>query len=211
MGDSLVLTLIRHGLTTYNEEKRYLGWTDLPLSESGQRQVQLLASSISFQNPDLLITSDLTRCKGTAQILFPSMSVVEFTKLREFDFGDWEGMTYGQLKDIGLYRSWLDNPLEFTPPKGESFQHFNKRIVEAFFEMLDLAEQKQAQEITVVCHGGVIRQWLVNFSPLNRAFFDWRVPVNSRFKLKGTISDLRRGLTFTSLQEEPIMAKTDGQ
>ncbi|MFC0559825.1 histidine phosphatase family protein [Halalkalibacter alkalisediminis] len=210
MGNSLVLTLIRHGLTSFNEEKRYLGWHDLPLSERGRIEVLSRIPSISKHKTELLFTSDLLRSQQTAQLLFPNNSLIPFYKLREFDFGDWEGKTYEQLKGLEHYQRWLDDPEKVTPPNGESFQQFQTRTNEAFFEMLDIIEEKKVKHVTIVCHGGVVRQWLSMFSPIKRAFFEWDVPINARFQLSGNLLDVRRGSTFISLQEEPIMAKIDG-
>ncbi|WP_227936142.1 histidine phosphatase family protein [Alkalihalobacillus deserti] len=210
MGDLLVLTLIRHGLTTFNEEKRYLGWLDLPLSECGKAEVQSLSQTVSNKKIDLLFTSDLLRCLETAELLFPHQPVIRSFKIREFNFGDWEGKTYEQLKELEHYRRWLNDPVNVIPPKGESFHQFHARIKEAFFEMLDKVEETKASHITVVCHGGVMRQWLSLFSPIERPFFEWNIPTNARFQLVGTIADLRRGSTFISLQEEPITVKIDG-
>ncbi|NEU31063.1 histidine phosphatase family protein [bacterium LRH843] len=206
MGDSLVLTLIRHGLTTYNEEKRYIGVTDLPLSALGKAQLV----SVNVEEEQLLITSDLLRCKETAERLFPGKSYICLSDLREIDFGDWEGKTYDQLKDDAYYREWLDDPLSITPPSGESFVHFQMRIERAFCDVLSLVEKNDATYATIVTHGGVIRQMLTSLAPEKRVFFEWDVPIGRAFKLIGNKADARRGLRFTSLLEGPITAKTNG-
>ncbi|MEJ1715082.1 histidine phosphatase family protein, partial [Escherichia coli] len=67
--------------------------------------------------------SDLKRCRKTLEWIYPTSidSVVFDKRLREMDFGEWEGHTYDQLKDMNNYRGWLDNPQLVTPPGGESW------------------------------------------------------------------------------------------
>ena len=86
MGNPLVLTLIRHGLTQYNDEKRYLGWLDLPLSEKGKKQLEKSRFASSKTKPALLITSDLKRTIETANILFPTQPCISLSKLRYWLF-----------------------------------------------------------------------------------------------------------------------------
>ena len=60
--------LLRHGQTEYNEQKRYQGTRDIPLSEKGRaclRQADL--------EPAEVYVSPLSRAVETAQILFPKL------------------------------------------------------------------------------------------------------------------------------------------
>ncbi|MCM3762951.1 histidine phosphatase family protein [Alkalihalobacillus oceani] len=209
MGDALAVSLIRHGLTRYNEESRYLGSTDLPLSAKGRRQLTAFYPLPLGKN-DLLITSDLIRCQETAQLLYPGRRYRTFPALRELDFGLWEGKTYEQLKEDHLYRRWLDDPLKVSPPQGETYSAFQQRTKQAFVELLSLAEDEGAARLVVITHGGVIRQWLTEYAPVKRDFFQWRVPTGCRLSLIGKKSDVRRGLRFISLQEEPFTGKING-
>ncbi|ARK30254.1 histidine phosphatase family protein [Halalkalibacter krulwichiae] len=212
MGNRLVVTLIRHGLTKFNEEKRYLGWKNQPLSKKGNEELLQLTHKYRNHTGDILLTSDLVRCIETAKLLFPNQPIVTSSKLREYDFGEWEGKTYEQLKETKLYRDWLDDPLSNFPPKGEAYHSFQRRTEEAFYDMVELAHKRKSKHVVVVCHGGVIRQWLSSYSPVNKSksFFEWNVTINSCYQMIGSIDKIRRGLTFTSLQEEPITAKING-
>ncbi len=210
MGHSLALTLIRHGLTRFNEEKRYIGSTDLPLSDRGRADLLKITKGQEIGNERLLLSSDLKRCKETTELLYPGQSYLCLASLREIDFGEWEGKTYEELKDEPLYRSWLDDPRLVTPRNGESLQQFRQRTNFAMEQVLDLAAEKDVADITVITHGGVMRQWLSSFAPEKRAFFEWEVPIGAAFTLIGECDDVRRGERFTLLQEEPITVKING-
>lgn len=210
MGHALALTLIRHGLTIYNEEKRYIGVTDLPLSDRGRADILAMTNGKTSKREQLIITSNLRRCIETTELLYPEQSYTSLATLREIDFGEWEGKTYDQLKRNSCYRNWLNDPACVTPPKGESLKHFQQRTELAMQQVISLAEEKEATHATVITHGGVIRQWLTSFAPEKRAFFEWQVPIGCAYALVGKREDVRRGLRFTSLLEEPITGKTTG-
>src|SRR5690606_326185 len=109
----------------WNEERRYLGWSDLPLSEVGRAEVQ----SWTAPHVDFIVTSDLRRASETAEILYKDRPKDKYPAFREYHFGDWEGKTYEELKDDHHYRKWLENPIHIVPPNGESFHAFSERVV----------------------------------------------------------------------------------
>lgn len=125
------LVLLRHGYTQWNKERRYLGRTDLPLLPGeAQRLADLRlqpALSGEFQQ---VYCSDLLRCQETLTILAPHLEqkAVYDSRMREMDFGAWEGCTYEQLQDNGHYRNWIDHPESVTPPEGESWEDFTGRV-----------------------------------------------------------------------------------
>ena len=60
--------LIRHGKTRANEEHRYCGSTDLPLSEGGRAEL----NALTYRLPEGLrfVTSGMLRTEQTLQALF---------------------------------------------------------------------------------------------------------------------------------------------
>ncbi len=210
MGNHLALTLIRHGLTKYNEERRYVGATNLPLSATGIAKLKQMKQKITHERGNLLISSDLLRCRQTAEILFGREADFILADLREMDFGEWEGKTYDDLKDTRLYRQWLHDPFRISPPNGEAFKRFEERIYEALKQVLALSAEHKAGHVTVITHGGVIRQLLTICAPVEKAFFEWEVPHGCMMTLAGNLAEVRRGLRFTSLQEAPTTEKITG-
>ena len=53
------LLLIRHGSTLDNEQQRYSGQADVPLSLLGESQVALLGQQLAHEPIDIVVTSDL--------------------------------------------------------------------------------------------------------------------------------------------------------
>jgi alpha-ribazole phosphatase len=124
------LLLVRHGTTRWNREKRYLGHTDIPLDPGGRDELAPLAQELAGKAFHGVYCSDLARCRETLTIISPAHADTAMydPRLREMDFGAWEGHTYEQLQHESLYRQWIDSPQQVTPPGGESWADFAGRI-----------------------------------------------------------------------------------
>lgn len=126
------LLLVRHGTTRWNREKRYLGHTDIPLDPGGWDELAPLARELAGKAFRSVYCSDLARCRETLAIIGPAHADTAMydPRLREMDFGAWEGHTYEQLQHEPLYRQWIDSPQQVTPPGGESWADFAGRVDE---------------------------------------------------------------------------------
>ncbi|MFS0870488.1 histidine phosphatase family protein [Paenibacillus xylanilyticus] len=185
------IVFIRHGTTAWNLEKRYLGHTDIGLLPDAERELALLRESISAITWDALYCSDLLRCRQTMQRIAPVQAgqAQLDPRLREIDFGQWEGQTYGQLKDNPHYRDWIDAPQDVTPPGGEPWQTFTARI-DSFLTDCLLSASREAYSgenmvpaIAVVTHGGVIRYAVSRLIP-ELGFWDTLVIPGQAIKVR---------------------------
>src|ERR1039458_9457952 len=115
---------IRHGETEWNAAGRLCGRTDVPLSDAGRRQAQLLALRLKPIPFAALYSSPLRRALETASILGHAIErepVADF-RLVELSYGAWEGRTYEESKRANpdVYRAWERDPGSVAPPEGES-------------------------------------------------------------------------------------------
>lgn len=149
------LVLIRHGETDWTKNKRYCGSNDIPLNACGRKQARLLAKSFPVQGIDTVYSSDMKRCTALAKIVFKKKRVTLYPGLREMGFGVFEGLGHAALrkKYPGLYARWLKNFGSVTPPQGESFSTFRKRVRKAFREIVS---KNKGKTCAVVTHGGVM-------------------------------------------------------
>ncbi|MDV2884269.1 histidine phosphatase family protein [Alkalihalophilus pseudofirmus] len=210
MGGTVCVVLIRHGLTSYNKEKRYLGHTNLSLLEKERSRLDSLKSWCEKMKLDQLYSSDLNRCIETSSLLFPDQNPVLMSSLREYDFGDWEGKQYRDLADLPHYQNWIANPRTITPPNGECFQDFKNRIEQGFNQLLNDASRNKHSTVVCVTHGGVIRYLLSEYAPNLMPFNEWTADIGKAYKLTGDIVDVRRGQRFSLLQVVPSVVKTNG-
>lgn len=185
----LELVLVRHGQTQWNVEHRYLGHTDLPLlpeavDQLSQLNQQLRQLTDKWDEPSSgfwrVFCSDLLRCRETLAYIAPLLEkeTLYDQRLREMNFGVFEGCTYEQLKSNDLYRRWIDDPSQATPPEGESWTEFNERLLGFLLDLGQAAEAEFSRSVTrenvgeeitnrvlVVTHGGVIRHILAQLVP----------------------------------------------
>ncbi|MFC7391937.1 histidine phosphatase family protein [Scopulibacillus cellulosilyticus] len=208
MDDIVAVSLIRHGLTKKNIEKRYIGWTDEPLSQKGIND--LLDKRLNIPNPDLVITSDLCRSEKTARLLFPGKNLVLSKQLREIHFGEWEGASYEELKDLPGYRQWLADFKTYAPPKGESYADFSFRVWKAWQEITSCFSHLKVSEIVVVTHSGPIRELLAHVAPEKRPFWEWQISHGNGYRLSADRTRMRRGERCTLLQEVPLTENAVG-
>lgn len=169
-------TLIRHGESVWNGERRIQGSQDPGLSPRGQRQADLLVARLQPHLPKgvaAVYTSPLRRAAETAERVAGALTLpmVPEPDFREICLGRWEGMTVPGIQAAfpGTYERWLEDPLAFPAPDGERLEAFARRVVGAFQRM---QAAHPGADVIVVSHGGVIKALLCHFLGLGmRALF----------------------------------------
>src|SRR5688500_9825999 len=94
--------VVRHGETAWNNEKRWQGHLDSPLTAKGLSQAQALARRLSGERFSALYTSDLGRAYQTAQLIAAATghSVVLDSRLRERKLGVFQGLTSEEIRAV---------------------------------------------------------------------------------------------------------------
>ncbi len=139
----LTLVLTRHGLTDRSEPEQHLGQhIDISLSDAGRLQAEALGRRLAGVRFERRISSPLFRAQETAGILAHGLSVETDPRLKEMDYGAWEGLTYAQIeqRDGAARREWELAPDRIACPGGESGNDVALRV-RSFLEDL-LADQR---------------------------------------------------------------------
>ncbi|MFP3719056.1 histidine phosphatase family protein [Niallia circulans] len=208
MGDTMVIALLRHGLTAANERKAYIGWTDAPLSGKGRNMLYEKGRPVSKY--DWISTSDLLRTKETAAYWFPEQILHSVSAFREINFGDWEGKTYEQLKELPEYCKWLNAPFTNAPTNGESFAELIERVDRGWNHLIK--QSTRNNRMAVVTHGGVIRYLLSKYGVTERDFWDYTISPGEGIELIWSHKEsFRRKERCTLLQEVAFTGKKVGQ
>jgi probable phosphoglycerate mutase len=149
------LVLVRHGETALTAQGRYSGRGDPELSEHGREQARAAARRVVALAPaaDLVVSSPLSRCTGTAA---PIAEALDGAVLRteadliECDFGQWEGLTYAEVREgwPAEHDRWLSSPA-VAPPDGESFRTVAARVERAVTRLRDA---HPGRTVVVVSH-----------------------------------------------------------
>ncbi|MGC9520831.1 MAG: alpha-ribazole phosphatase [Anaerolineae bacterium] len=152
------LLLVRHGETTWNASGRYQGQRDIPLNEAGRAQAVAVARRLASVALQAIYTSDLGRAAETARVIAQphGLEVHEDVRLRELNFGVWQGLTYQQIaaQDPKRLARWNTDRANRAPPEGESLAQMAARLRALLDEV---KAQHPNDTVALISHGGTIR------------------------------------------------------
>ena len=151
------LLLVRHGETDWNATHRWQGFTGPPLNALGVRQAYELVEKLDGTDLAAIYGSDNARAVQTAEIVaeFFGLAVRQDARLREVNFGEWEGLTREEINEryAGAFREWDACKLA-APTGGETDLEMAERVIEALRE---IAANHPDKCVLVVTSGGPIR------------------------------------------------------
>lgn len=150
------ILIARHGQSDWNQEKRWQGHADRPLTERGREQAQALADRVAHIELDAVYSSDLQRARDTAAVVAESQGfkLRQRPELREVDVGSWSGLTRAEAEERfpeGFTR-WRDGYPGWKD--GETYEAMTDRVLRAVDE---IAAEHEGGRVLVVTHGGPIR------------------------------------------------------
>ncbi|WP_418956761.1 bifunctional RNase H/acid phosphatase [Streptomyces tritici] len=135
MGAPATFVLLRHGETALTPEKRFSGsgGNDPELSAVGLRQADAVAEALAARGTiQEIVSSPLKRCRQTAEAVGARLGLDVRVEegLRETDFGAWEGLTFGEVRERypDDLDAWLASPKAEPTGGGESFATVARRV-----------------------------------------------------------------------------------
>jgi len=160
-----------HAITTDNEDGIATGWLEGRLSERGRQTARALGERRRDDGLAAVFTSDLRRAIETAEIAFAEcdLPVHQDWRLRECDYGEWNGMPSAQLEAERPQR--IDDPY----PGGESYRQVVARMEEFLDELVPLFD---GTRVLVIGHSAT--RWALDHvlggAPLEEVIgpFEWR-------------------------------------
>ncbi|HEX3811217.1 MAG TPA: histidine phosphatase family protein [Mycobacteriales bacterium] len=150
----MIVHLVRHGQSEWNESRRVQGQQDPPLTPLGLTQATAAADSLRHRPLTAVWSSDLTRARRTAEPIAAAhgLPVVVDARLREQCLGVLEGLPQQEALDRSSGFDWTD--VDAAVCGGESLRAVYARLV----AVLDpLCRGEAGAEIAVVSHGDAIR------------------------------------------------------
>ncbi|KAG6524086.1 hypothetical protein ZIOFF_013976 [Zingiber officinale] len=114
-----MVTLVRHGLSSWNEENRVQGSSNLSiLTEVGARQAEKCRSALTNISFDICFSSPISRAKSTAELIWHGREkpLIFLDSLKEAHLFFLEGMTNADAKKKypELYTAWREDPFNFN-------------------------------------------------------------------------------------------------
>ncbi|MFC9849894.1 bifunctional RNase H/acid phosphatase [Streptomyces prasinus] len=135
MGPPATFVLLRHGETPLTPQKRFSGsgGSDPSLSDAGREQAVRTAEALARRGTvQAVVASPLARTRETAGIVAARLGLEVSVEegLRETDFGAWEGLTFGEVRERHPddLNAWLSSPDAEPTGGGESFAATAARV-----------------------------------------------------------------------------------
>lgn len=200
---SYTINLIRNALTDENLEGRYIGHTDVEISEEGKAQLLQMKDELVYPPVEALFTSPLKRCVQTANILYPENKPIVIDGFIEYNFGEFENKTAEELEKNPVFPKWLAGEPGIQPPFGESNEDFEKRVRDTFEKVADGLLKTGITSAAIVTHGGVIMAILAAYGIPELPMHEWMAPSGCGFTIKINPSLWMRMRKFEVFSEFP--------
>ena len=153
--------LIRHAEAEGNLYRRVHGWYNSLITDNGYRQIAALEERFRDIHIDAVWSSDLFRTCTTARAIYAPKGLELHTDpgLRELNLGDWEDLTFGEVRHTDPHRMNLFNRTDpaWSVPGAESFFQLGDRL---YSTIRRIAEEHPNQTIALFSHGMALRQFL---------------------------------------------------
>lgn len=152
---------IRHGQTKWNEEKRFQGHSDSPLTEKGINQAILLGEHLKEIEFDKFYSTSLKRANDTAKYIRGNRDIeIEiFDAFKEISMGEMEGANKDDfVKKYPLQHEYFfTNQIEYDPSSynGESFLELRERVKKGLADFIEL--NKDMKRVLIVSHGATLK------------------------------------------------------
>ena len=142
--------LVRHTRPAVPEGVCY-GVTELDLAPTFDDEAAAVVAALP--RADRLVSSPLQRCRRLAERIGVARGLVPLfdERLREFDFGTWEGVPWDCIPRTEL-DAWAADFLHARPHGGESVQMLRERVAAAIADY-----RRSGVSHVVVTHAGVIK------------------------------------------------------
>jgi broad specificity phosphatase PhoE len=150
------VVLVRHGETAWSVSGQHTGRTDLDLTATGEAQAKAASALLGDSHFDLVMTSPMRRARRTAELA--GLTPYELDDdLREWDYGDFEGLTSDQIhEEVPGWTIWRG-----PWPGGETAEDTAARADRVVRRILHLGP---GARVAVVAHGHILRvlaaRWL---------------------------------------------------
>ena len=186
------LILVRHALTVDNQKSRLSGHIDSSISEEGKEQIDKITNYLKDFDIDKIYTTTSSITKDTVKKLseLKSIEIIEKESLKEISFGDFEGLTFDEIKDKypKEFQDMIENGYEYKYPNGESLIDSYNRVC---IELDNIISNNDDRTILICSHGGTIRN-IITYLISNSYKYHWNFKIDNG---SVTILEVQDGFT----------------
>lgn len=199
----MIIHMVRHGLTEGNAQRRYVGATDMPLSEEGLRLARAGKRDEAVRQ---VYVTPLRRTQQTAAILYPNARQVIVPDLREMNFGAFEGRTYEELENDADFLAWNNDGGMQPSPGGEGRLGFSQRATAALTRLIEEAAARGEEEIRILAHGGTIMSLMAVHALPQKPYYEWWVDNMTGYRVQVNPADWAAQPVFAGVERVDMNA-----
>jgi 2,3-bisphosphoglycerate-dependent phosphoglycerate mutase len=157
------IVLVRHGESIWNQDSKFTGWTNIPLTEKGKKDAEKIAKTlIQYQiYPTILFSSVLQRAVETSNIVrstFIQNKIVPFNnindlpiytswRLNEKHYGTLEGVPRGYIRNLYFekFTQLMRRSFNMKPPILRDYKYNVEYPIyrNCYFEKIKNGESKE--------------------------------------------------------------------
>ncbi len=202
---------IRHAITLANEEGRYIGITESPISERGRRELAEKTEKFVYPEVDKVYVSPLKRCIATASFIYPQGYARVVPEFREMNFGEFEGKKAADLMGRPDYKQFLRGGLDNPAPGGEPMRKVVERCYEGVQFVIEDMMRNGYKNAAVVTHGGIIMNILSCFGLPKFSPNDFACDFGEGFSVLVTAQMWQQSNAFEILGRLPYLKNESGE
>jgi probable phosphoglycerate mutase len=153
--DAQEIVLVRHGETEWSRAGKHTGRTDVPLTEIGRQQAQMVGEALLDRRFATVWTSPLARALETCRLAGFGDVAVPKDELMEWDYGQFEGRTTPEIRNEQPgWTLWRDGV-----PGGETAERVAERVDRVLAQAASVPG-----DVLLFAHGHLLRvlaaRWL---------------------------------------------------
>ena len=152
------LWVVRHGETEWSKSGRHTGRTDLALSEHGREQAKDVGALLAQRRFARVFVSPLSRARETCTLAGYDDQAELDGDLREWDYGDYEGLTSAEIQTTVTDWTVWDRPC----PQGESIEEVSTRADRVIHRA-----REASGDVMVFAHGHLLRVLIARWCQLD--------------------------------------------
>jgi 2,3-bisphosphoglycerate-dependent phosphoglycerate mutase len=154
------IVLVRHGESIWNQESKFTGWTNIPLTENGKKEAENIALKLIENKiyPTILFSSVLNRSIETSNIIrnklieskrYDSSDFQIHTswRLNEKHYGTLEGIPRKYIRNVygDIFTKMMRKSFSMKPPivKNHNFNNEYPIYRNCYFEKIKNGESKE--------------------------------------------------------------------
>ena len=149
--------IVRHGESIWNQDSKFTGWTNIPLTNNGKKEASTIALKLFENNicPNIIFTSVLDRAIDTSNIIKTelnnfydnNMPIYNSWRLNERHYGTLEGIPRQYIRDTfgDIFTKTIRCSFTAKPPIISDFNsNDNYKVYKnCYFEKIKYGESKE--------------------------------------------------------------------